>query len=308
MPQQTHDQFHATLIRHSFRIRLYRLRRDATYHHELPTCFLHLPLCVRDCSCVYTLVPLDLCDPGHWCAGLSVNRPELSDSLIARSLNSEQAEWLCPYTGADDVFVFIDAWRQSARAGEHVNQNILTRMSYAYKRAAKAMLITSTTTFGAFVATATSPLGEVACFGIFTALLVLANYVFVITYFPAVLIIYHRHFENTKGCCCYVGGRTIPAAAPYKPQSTVEPAPAPESQNPPPATAGTLTNVEDVKGQVSVLEPKPQKIEIFCTEKFAPIVATPARFVFLAVTTIFAIIMLTQAVELGPTTKEDQLL
>jgi hypothetical protein len=54
--------------------------------------------------------------------------------------------------GADDVFVFIDAWRQSARAGPAVNKNILTRMSYAYKRSAKAMAITSATTFGAFVA------------------------------------------------------------------------------------------------------------------------------------------------------------
>ena len=63
--------------------------------------------------------------------------------------------------GADDVFVFIDAWRQSARAGPAVNENILTRMSYAYKRSAKAMAITSATTFGAFVATATSPLGAI---------------------------------------------------------------------------------------------------------------------------------------------------
>jgi hypothetical protein len=210
--------------------------------------------------------------------------------------------------GADDVFVFIDAWRQSARAGEEVNKNILTRMSYAYKRAAKAMLITSLTTFGAFVATATSPLGEVACFGIFTALLVLANYVFVITYFPAVLIIYHKHFENTKGCCCYVGARKIPPATPYTPQGTVEPAPAVEAQTPPRATAGELTNVEDSKAQTANEDPEPQKIEVFCTEKFAPIVSTPARFVFLAVASIFAIVMITQAINLGPTTKEDQLL
>ena len=209
------------------------------------------------------------------------------------------------------MFVFIDAWRQSARAGEEVNRNIFTRMSYAYKRAAKAMLITSTTTFGAFVATATSPLGEVACFGIFTALLVLANYVFVITYFPAVLIIYHNHFENTAGCCCYVGARKIPPAAPYKPQGTVEPepAPAPEVQNPPPATTGSLTNDEGWKDPGHAhAEADPQKIEVFCTDKFAPVVATPARFAFLAVTSLFVIIMVTQAIKLGPTTKEDQLL
>lgn len=203
--------------------------------------------------------------------------------------------------GADDVFVFIDAWRQSARAGDEVNSNILTRMTYAYKRAAKAMLITSTTTFGAFVATATSPLGEVACFGIFTALLVLANYIFVITYFPAVLIIYHKRFENTSGCCCYVGARKIPPAAPYRPQGTAPP---------PVPTTDKLTNPEDSKGTAAEQqpEPEPQKIERCCTDTFAPIVATPARFAFLAATTIFAVIMITQAIHLGPTTKEDQLL
>jgi hypothetical protein len=210
--------------------------------------------------------------------------------------------------GADDVFVFIDAWRQSARAGEAVNENVLTRMSYAYKRAAKAMLITSTTTFGAFVATATSPLGEVACFGIFTALLVLANYAFVITYFPAVLILYHKKYENTGGCCCYVGARKIPPAAPYMPQGTAEPAPALEaSANPPPAITGELGQVDAVKTEEAA-KPEPMKVEVFCTEKFAPIVATPARFGFVFATIVFAIIMLTQAVNLGPTTKEDQLL
>lgn len=236
----------------------------------------------------------------------------LADRLPSGRETETRADWDCrPAVGADDVFVFIDAWRQSARAGEEVNKNILTRMSYAYKRAAKAMLITSTTTFGAFVATATSPLGEVACFGIITALLVLANYVFVITYFPAVLIIYHKHFENTAGCCCYVGDRKIPPAAPYRPQGTVEPEPAPEpeAQTAPPATTGGLTNDEGCKDQAHAhAEADPQRIEVCCTDKFAPFVATPARFALLAAISLFAIIMVTQAINLGPTTKEDQLL
>lgn len=117
--------------------------------------------------------------------------------------------------GADDVFVFMDAWRQSATMGAEINRNLHTRMAYTYKRAAKAMLITSATTFGAFVATAVSPLGEVATFGLFTALLVVANYVFVITYFPAVVICYHRRFENTQGCCCCIGQRLVPRTPEY---------------------------------------------------------------------------------------------
>ena len=45
---------------------------------------------------------------------------------------------------------------------------------------------------------AISPLNEVATFGLFTALLVLANYIFVITFFPVVVLTYHRYFENKK--------------------------------------------------------------------------------------------------------------
>eukprot|EP01051_Picozoa_sp_SAG22_P023994 SAG22_NODE_6446_length_854_cov_1.358940_1_plen_220_part_10 len=111
--------------------------------------------------------------------------------------------------GADDIFVFMDAWRQSEFMGPEVNKNLHTRMAYAFSRAAKAMLITSATTFGAFVATAVSPLGEVATFGLFTALLVVANYIFVITYFPAAILLYHRWFEHTQGVCCCVGPRMI---------------------------------------------------------------------------------------------------
>ena len=47
-----------------------------------------------------------------------------------------------------------DAWRQSALAGPLVNKDLSTRMAWVFRRAAKAMLITSLTTFGAFSITA----------------------------------------------------------------------------------------------------------------------------------------------------------
>lgn len=50
------------------------------------------------------------------------------------------------------------------------------------------------------------------------------------------------------------------------------------------------------------------KVEVLCTEKFAPIVTSPARFGFVALTSMFALVMISQAIQLGPTTKEDQLL
>jgi len=62
---------------------------------------------------------------------------------------------------ADDIFVFIDAWRQSAQ-----NPNCIEvfkgdkkkRMSYAWKRALRAIAVTSSTTAVAFLANTLSPM------------------------------------------------------------------------------------------------------------------------------------------------------
>lgn len=62
------------------------------------------------------------------------------------------------------------------------------------------MLITSFTTMAAFVATAFSPLSTVQSFGIYAACVILADFILVITFFPACLVIYHRNME-LRGCC-----------------------------------------------------------------------------------------------------------
>ena len=57
---------------------------------------------------------------------------------------------------ADDIFVFFDAWKQS----EHVDPEILDtkekRLAYSWRRAVKAMAVTSSTTAVAFFANAFS--------------------------------------------------------------------------------------------------------------------------------------------------------
>ena len=74
--------------------------------------------------------------------------------------------------GADDVFVMIDAWKQSADI-EAINdvserKRLVARMSWVFRKAAKAMAITSSTTIVAFGAAATSTILQVQCFGAFT--------------------------------------------------------------------------------------------------------------------------------------------
>lgn len=105
--------------------------------------------------------------------------------------------------GADDLFVFYDAWLQSqhlvpkhaagAMEGDSdgvtvTQQRYIARMDYTYKRAAKAMLTTSFTTCVAFLATAASPLMPLSAFGIFAAVAVIANYAMVMTVWYASLV------------------------------------------------------------------------------------------------------------------------
>lgn len=101
--------------------------------------------------------------------------------------------------GADDVFVFIDTWRntESLKFGD-----LSLRLSFVYRKAASAMFITSFTTMAAFFTSVFSPLLGVSTFGIFSALLVFVNYISVILFFPTVVIT-HELFWKTKKCPFY---------------------------------------------------------------------------------------------------------
>eukprot|EP01029_Cantina_marsupialis_P020743 TRINITY_DN4883_c0_g6_i1.p1 TRINITY_DN4883_c0_g6~~TRINITY_DN4883_c0_g6_i1.p1 ORF type:complete len:817 (-),score=224.69 TRINITY_DN4883_c0_g6_i1:591-2762(-) len=95
--------------------------------------------------------------------------------------------------GADDCFVFVDAWTQSAQLAP--NSELITRMSYTLKRSSKAMFVTSFTTFAAFMATGISDIKPISAFGTFSALLVIANYILVCTFFPCCVAIWHKRFR-----------------------------------------------------------------------------------------------------------------
>ena len=129
--------------------------------------------------------------------------------------------------GADDVFVFMDAYKQSAHVlprgafGGDDEAWLRKRMSWTYRRAATAMLITSFTTMAAFIATAISPLAQVRSFGAFAALVILTDYILVITWFPACVVLYHRHIERRRCCCgaccpCLCSKRELEDSPPRK--------------------------------------------------------------------------------------------
>ena len=94
--------------------------------------------------------------------------------------------------GADDIFVFIDAYNQ-AKNERHLTEQ--DQFAFAYSRAAKAMLVTSCTSGVAFFATAISPIPAVAAFGLTMGFMVFADFFLVITWFPAAVAI------NRRYCC-----------------------------------------------------------------------------------------------------------
>ncbi|XP_045172972.2 protein dispatched homolog 1-like [Mercenaria mercenaria] len=102
--------------------------------------------------------------------------------------------------GADNVFVFYDIWRNTA-CDEYLS--VAHRLSDCYKRSVFSMLITSLTTAVAFLSSAITPLLGTRSFGVFSALVVVVNYLSVILYFPTVVIMYHTYFENATWPCCY---------------------------------------------------------------------------------------------------------
>jgi predicted RND superfamily exporter protein len=98
---------------------------------------------------------------------------------------------------ADDIFVFIDAWKQSAYVGREVIQgDIKKRMAYSFRRGARAMTVTSSTTAVAFFANAFSPIMPIQAFGLFTGVLIPINFLLVVMIMPPAVIYFEKNIEK----------------------------------------------------------------------------------------------------------------
>jgi predicted RND superfamily exporter protein len=108
--------------------------------------------------------------------------------------------------GADDIFIFMDAYKQSQYHAELLG-DFETRMSWVYRRTGTAMAITSATTCAAFLCTLITPLTSIQSFGIFAAFVIFFDYVLVMSLFCTAVVIYHNRFEDRArcGCCCPCG-------------------------------------------------------------------------------------------------------
>ena len=101
--------------------------------------------------------------------------------------------------GADDVFVYVDCWRQSRQlprscggdGTEHHDTSFdfnVARVTHSLSRAGMSTFATSFTTAAAFFANATTNIISVKCFGLFAGIVIICDYVLMITFLPAVVL------------------------------------------------------------------------------------------------------------------------
>ena len=99
---------------------------------------------------------------------------------------------------ADDIFVFIDGWRQSEK-NKFIGKDMRKRLAYSFRRAARATATTSSTTSAAFLANAINPMMPMSSFGIYAAILIVVVYAVIILMFPPIMVWWER---NLKHKCC----------------------------------------------------------------------------------------------------------
>lgn len=109
--------------------------------------------------------------------------------------------------GADGLFVYFDAFRQSEMHPEHC-ATLGSRITYTVERAAQATLVTSFTTAASFLSTYVSRMIPVAAFGVFAFTCMVMLYVATTLLIPPALVIWYRHFSLlpfgvcSKWCPC----------------------------------------------------------------------------------------------------------
>jgi len=75
------------------------------------------------------------------------------------------------------------------------------RLSYAFRKAYSAMLVTSMTTSLSFLATCFSPSMPICSFGIFAAIVILVNYLLIIVALPNIYL-FNEYYIAESCCSC----------------------------------------------------------------------------------------------------------
>jgi len=129
--------------------------------------------------------------------------------------------------GADDVFVLVDSWKDTAvmYPGNVVGgcNRLLThrRLFHCYEHTMGTVFNTSFTTAMAFISTGFSPLMPIATFGWYAATCIVANYLFCITLMPPVVVLHSLYFSSMSSYSTIKSEDKVAAPTP----NTVTPVP-----------------------------------------------------------------------------------
>ncbi|KAJ7341042.1 hypothetical protein JRQ81_004712 [Phrynocephalus forsythii] len=100
--------------------------------------------------------------------------------------------------GADDAFVLCDVWNYTKFDKSHAATS--ETVSITLQHAALSMFVTSFTTAAAFYANYVSNITAIRCFGVYAGTAILVNYILMVTWLPAVVVLHERYLLNIFSC------------------------------------------------------------------------------------------------------------
>ncbi|XP_051953933.1 protein dispatched homolog 1-like [Xyrauchen texanus] len=100
--------------------------------------------------------------------------------------------------GADDAFVLCDVWNYTKF--DKPNSELSETVSVTLQHAALSMFVTSFTTAAAFYANYVSNITAIRCFGVYAGTAILVNYILMVTWLPAVVVLHERYLANLFTC------------------------------------------------------------------------------------------------------------
>uniref|UniRef100_A0A8C6V1Q6 Protein dispatched homolog 1 n=1 Tax=Neogobius melanostomus TaxID=47308 RepID=A0A8C6V1Q6_9GOBI len=100
--------------------------------------------------------------------------------------------------GADDAFVLCDVWNYTKFDKPHADLSETVRVTLQH--AALSMFVTSFTTAAAFYANYVSNITAIRCFGVYAGTAIIINYILMVTWLPAVVVLHERYLPNVFSC------------------------------------------------------------------------------------------------------------
>ncbi|XP_036309270.1 protein dispatched homolog 1 isoform X2 [Pipistrellus kuhlii] len=100
--------------------------------------------------------------------------------------------------GADDAFVLCDVWNHTKC--DKPRADTAEAVGATLQHAALSMFVTSFTTAAAFYANYVSNITAIRCFGVYAGTAILVNYLLMVTWLPAVVVLHERYLLNALPC------------------------------------------------------------------------------------------------------------